>query len=73
MRAVFFGGPCDAQERVANGDQRFRDVRMQTGEVVRYELLMRYNDTLIYANGLSLYEVMDLLVNQYMIGDPDAA
>ena len=50
---------CDAQERVANGDQRVRDVRMQTGEVVRYELLMRYGDTLIYAHGLTLYQVMD--------------
>jgi len=49
MRAIFIAGPCDAQERVANGDQRVRDVRMQTGEVVRYELLMRYGDTLIYA------------------------
>ena len=69
MRAVFFGGPCDAQERVANGDQRFRDVRMQTGEMVRYELLLRYGDTLIYAHGLTLCQVMDLLVNHYCIGD----
>ena len=42
---------------------------MQTGEVVRYELLMRYGDTLIYAHGLTLYQVMDLLVNYYCIGD----
>jgi len=49
MRAIFIAGPCDAQERVANSDQRFRDVRMQTGEMVRYELLLRYGDTLIYA------------------------
>jgi hypothetical protein len=69
MRAVFFGGPCDAQERVANGDQRFRDVLMQTGKLVRYELLMRYGDTLIYAHDLTLYQVMDLLVNHYCIGD----
>ena len=72
MRAIFFGGPCDAQERVANGDQRFRDVRMQTGEMVRYELLLRYGGTLVYAHGLTLYEVMDLLVNYYLIGDDDA-
>ena len=38
MKTIFIGGPIDGQERVANGDQRFRDVRMQTGEVVRYEL-----------------------------------
>ena len=69
MRAVFFGGPIDAQERVANGDQHFRDVRMQTGEMVRYQLLMRYGDTLIYAHGLTLCQVMDLLVNHYCIGD----
>ena len=72
MKAIFFGGPCDAQERVANGDQRVRDVRMQTGEMVRYELLMRYGDTLIYAHGLTLYQVMDLLVNHYCIGDDGA-
>ena len=66
------GGPCDAQERVANGDQCFRDVRMQTGVLVRYELLMRYGDTLIYAHGLTLYQVMDLLVNYYVIGDAGA-
>ena len=42
---------------------------MQTGEMVRYELLMRYGDTLIYAHGLTLYQVMDLLVNHYCIGD----
>ena len=69
MKTIFIGGPIDGQERVANGDQRFRDVRMQTGEVVRYELLMRYGDTLIYAHGLTLYQVMDLLVNHYCIGD----
>ncbi|MGD0039308.1 MAG: hypothetical protein ABSE84_02635 [Isosphaeraceae bacterium] len=72
MRAIFLSGPCDAQERVANGDQRFRDVRMQTGELVRYELVMRYGDTLIYAHGLTLYQVMDLLVNYYVIGDTGA-
>ena len=72
MRAIFLGGACDAQERVANGDQHFRDVRMQTGELVRYELLMRYGDTLIYAHGLTLYQVMDLLVNYYVIGDTGA-
>jgi hypothetical protein len=72
VKAFFFGGPCDAQERIANGDQRFRDVRMQTGEFVRYELLVRYGDTLIYAHGLTLYQVMDLLVNHYCIGDDGA-
>ena len=69
MRAIFLGGVFDAQERVVNADQRFRDVRMQTGEMIRYELLMRYGDTLIYAHGLTLYQVMDLLVNHYCIGD----
>ena len=69
MRAAFFGGCLDAQERVANGDQRFRDVRTQTGEMIRYELLMRYGDTLIYAHGLTLHQVIDLLVNHYCIGD----
>ena len=72
MRAFLFGGPCDAQERIANDDQRFRDVRTQPGEFVRYELLVRYGDTLIYAHGLTLYQVMDLLVNHYCIGDDGA-
>jgi hypothetical protein len=45
---------------------------MQTGEMVRYELLMRYGDTLIYAHGLTLYQVKDLLVNHYCIGDDGA-
>ena len=69
MKTIFIGGPIDGQERAANGDQRFRDVRMQTGEVVRYELRLRYGDTLIYAHGLTLYQVMDLLVNHHCIGD----
>ena len=69
MKAVFVGGPCDAHERVANSDQRFRDVRMQTGEMVRYELLLRYGDTLIYAHGLTLYQVMDRLMDRYMGND----
>ena len=72
MRAIFFGGPCDAQERVVNGDQHFRDVRMQTGGSVRYELLLRYDDTLLYGHDLTLYEVMDLLVNYYLGEDDDA-
>ena len=72
MKAIFIGGPCDAQERVANGDQRFRDVRMQTGEFVRYELVLRYGDTLIYAHGLTICQVMDLLVAQYPIGEDGA-
>ena len=44
-------------------------MRMQTGEIVRYELLMRHGDMLIYAHGLTLCQVMDLLVNHYCIGD----
>jgi hypothetical protein len=72
MRAIFLGGLCDAQERVVNSDRRFWDVRLQSGEVVRYGLLLRYGDTLIYAHGLSLYQVMDLLVDYYCIGDGDA-
>ena len=66
MRAIFIGGPCDAQERVANGDQRFRDVRMPNGTTVRYELFLRYGDTLVYAYDLTLYQVVDLLVNNYL-------
>jgi len=72
MRAIFIGGPCDAQERVANGDQRFRDVRMQSGKFVRYELLLLYGETLIYAHDLTLYQAMDLLVNYYVIGEDSA-
>ena len=68
MRAAFFGGPCDAQERVVNSDQSFRCVKTQTGAVVKYELLMRYGDTLIYGHELTLYQVMDLLINHYLIG-----
>jgi hypothetical protein len=68
MRAIFCGGPCDAQERLVNTDRHYIDARMQTGEVVRYELLLGYRDTLIYAHGMTLYQVMDLLVNHYCIG-----
>jgi hypothetical protein len=68
MRAIFCGGPCDAQERLVNTDRHYIDARMQTGEVVRYELLLGYRDTLIYAHDLTLYQVMDLLVNHYCIG-----
>ena len=69
MRAVFFGGPLDAQERVAKCAQNFRLVRMQTGVVVKYDLLWCYKDTLMYAHGLKKDQVMDLLVEQYCIGD----
>ena len=72
MRAFFINGPCDGQERLVNADRHFIDARMQTGEVVRYELLLGYRDTLIYAHDLSLYQVMDLLVEHYCIGDADA-
>ena len=34
--------PCDGQERLVNTDRHFIDARMQTGEVVRYELLLGY-------------------------------
>jgi hypothetical protein len=71
MRAIFFGGPCDAQERLVNSDRHYIDARMQTGEVVRYELLLGYRDTLIYAHDLTLYQVMDLLVNHFCIGDEE--
>ena len=68
MRAIFVGGPFDAQERLVNTDRHYIDARMQTGEVVRYELLLGYRDTLIYAHGMTLCQVMDLLVNHYCIG-----
>jgi hypothetical protein len=71
MRAIFVGGACDAQERLVCSDRAFWDARMQTGEVVRYRLMLRYGDTLLYAHKLSLYQVMDLLVNHYCIGDGD--
>ncbi len=69
MRAFFINGPCDGQERLVNTDRHFIDARMQTGEVVRYELLLRYRDTLIYAHDLTLWRVMDLLIENYCIGD----
>jgi hypothetical protein len=72
MRAVFFGGPLDAQERVADRAGGFRLVRMQTGEIIKYDLLWQYGDTLIYAHGLTMCQVMDLLVNYYCVGDDDA-
>ena len=71
MRAVFIGGPCDAQERVVNGDQAVRNVKMPSGELVRYDLLLRYGDTLVYSQQLSLLRVLDLLVDNY-IGVDDA-
>jgi len=69
MKAFFIGGRCDGQERLVNTDQHFIDARMQTGEVVRYELLLGYRDTLIYAHGLTLYQVMDRLMDRYMGND----
>ena len=53
---------------LVNTDRHYIDARMQTGEVVRYELLLGYRDTLIYAHGMTLCQVMDLLVNHYCIG-----
>ena len=41
----------------------------ESGELVRYDLLLRYGDTLIYSQQLSLLRVMDLLVDRYL-GDP---
>ncbi len=67
MRAFFIGGACDGQERVVNADHRHIDARMQNGEVVRYELLMGYSDNLVYAHGLSLWQVMDLLIETYCV------
>jgi len=72
MKAFFIGGRCDGQERLVNTDQHFIDARMQTGEVVRYELLLGYRDTLIYAHDLTLWRVMDLLIENYCIGDDSA-
>jgi len=69
MKAFFIGGRCDGQELLVNTDQHFIDARMQTGEVVRYELLLGYRDTLIYAHGLTLYQVMDRLMDRYMGND----
>ena len=66
MRAVFFGGPCGVQERIVNGDQQLRDMKMPDGKMVRYELLFRYEDTLFYSHELSLWQIMDLLVNDYL-------
>jgi hypothetical protein len=69
MRAFFINGPCDGQERLVNADRHFIDARMQTGEVVRYELLFGYGDTLIYAHGLTLHQVMDRLMDRYRGND----
>ena len=66
MRAIFFGGPADAQERVVNGDQRFRMMRLPGGGTARYELMVRYEDTLLYAHQMSLYQVLDLLIAHYI-------
>jgi len=71
MRAFFIGGPCDGQERAVNADHHFIDARMQTGELVRYELLLGYRDVLIYAHDLGLWQVMDLLVMNYCGIDED--
>ncbi len=65
MTAYFIGGACDGQERVVNTDRHFIDARMETGEVIRYELLVAYGDKLIYAHDLSLWQVMDLLIENY--------
>ena len=55
MRAFFIGGPFDGQERVVNSDRHFIDARMQTGEIIRYELLLGYDDKLIYGHRLCLF------------------
>ena len=68
MRAFFIGGPCDGQERLDNADHHFIDARMHSGEVVRYELLLRYGNKLLYAHDLNLWQVMDLLIERYCIG-----
>ena len=65
MRAFFIGGSLDRQERVVNTDRRFIDARMPNGEIVRYELLLGYDDKLIYAHSLSLWRLMDLLIQSY--------
>ena len=65
MRAIFFGGPVDGQERVVNSDRSFRSFRTPAGDFL-YDLHMVYGDTLIYAYQLSLFQVMDLLVNHYL-------
>ena len=68
MRAFFVSGPCDGQERVVNADHHFIDARMQSGKVVRYELLLHYGNKLLYAHDLNLWRVMDLLIERYCIG-----
>jgi hypothetical protein len=69
MRAVFFGGPLDAQERVADYPCECRHVRMQTGVVVKYDLLWRSADMLIYVHDLTMCQVMNLLVDDYCLRD----
>ena len=50
---------------MVNSDRRFIDARLQTGEIVRYDLLLGYDDRLIYAHRLSLWRLMDLLIESY--------
>ena len=71
MRAFFIGGPCDGQERLVNADHHFIDARMQSGKVVRYELLLCYGDKLVYAHDLNLWRVLDLLIENYCGIDTD--
>ena len=53
---------------MVNGDQSFRCVKTQTGELSSMNCSCAYGDTLIYGHELTLYQVMDLLINHYVIG-----
>jgi hypothetical protein len=71
MRVIFIGGPMDRQERVGNSAEPFRFVRLPSGDLVSYGLLLSYDDTVVYSHQLSLHEALDRLANHYL-GDTNA-
>ena len=66
MRVVFVGGPADRQERLGSRVEPFRFVRLPSGELASYGLLLSYGDTAIYSYQLTLHEVLDRLVDHFL-------
>ena len=64
MIAYFIGGPCDGQHRVVNTDRHYIDAKV-SGKVFRYELLVGYDDRLVYSYALSLWRVIDRVMAAY--------
>ena len=72
MIAYFIGGPCDGQHRVVNTDRHLITVRVD-GKLYHYDLMLGYDDRLIYAWNLSLWRVLERVMAAYCgVEDDDA-